>query len=176
MDKGGWRALDELRAAGVVAAIGAGVNECWPCERLMELADPDVFLLAGRYTLLEQGVGHVSARLRGARDRRRDWRSVQQRGSRDGCAQGRPALTMATRRRRCCGASRRWRRSATGNVPLPRAALAFPLRTDRLGDPRGMTPEMARNVATLDERIPDDLGPICARGADPRPMRRRHKR
>jgi D-threo-aldose 1-dehydrogenase len=54
IDQGGWRALDELRAAGDVAAIGAGVNEWQPCARLLELADPDIFLLAGRYTLLEQ--------------------------------------------------------------------------------------------------------------------------
>ena len=54
MDLGGWRALAELREAGVVAAIGAGVNEWQPCARLLELADPDIFLLAGRYTLLEQ--------------------------------------------------------------------------------------------------------------------------
>jgi D-threo-aldose 1-dehydrogenase len=51
---GGWRALTELRASGVVAAIGAGVNEWQPCARLLELVDPDLFLLAGRYTLLEQ--------------------------------------------------------------------------------------------------------------------------
>ena len=51
---GGWRALDELRSAGVITAIGAGVNEWQPCVRLLELADPDLFLLAGRYTLLEQ--------------------------------------------------------------------------------------------------------------------------
>jgi D-threo-aldose 1-dehydrogenase len=51
---GGWRALDEMRSAGVVSAIGAGVNEWQPCARLLELADPDLFLLAGRYTLLEQ--------------------------------------------------------------------------------------------------------------------------
>ena len=54
MRTGGWRALDELRASGAVAAIGAGVNEWEPCARLLELADPDLFLLAGRYTLLEQ--------------------------------------------------------------------------------------------------------------------------
>ena len=53
-DLGGWRAMDELRSAGVVTAIGAGVNEWQPCVRLLELADPDLFLLAGRYTLLEQ--------------------------------------------------------------------------------------------------------------------------
>src|SRR5262249_39128379 len=54
IDRGGWRALDALRTSGVVAAIGAGVNEWQPCTRLLELGDPDLFLLAGRYTLLEQ--------------------------------------------------------------------------------------------------------------------------
>ena len=54
IDTGGWRALAELRDSGDVQAIGAGVNEWEPCARLLELADPDLFLLAGRYTLLEQ--------------------------------------------------------------------------------------------------------------------------
>jgi D-threo-aldose 1-dehydrogenase len=52
--QGGWKALDELRSSGAVAAIGAGVNEWEPCARLLDLVDPDLFLLAGRYTLLEQ--------------------------------------------------------------------------------------------------------------------------
>jgi D-threo-aldose 1-dehydrogenase len=51
---GGYRALAELRAAGVVKAIGAGVNEWQVCERLAKAGDFDLFLLAGRYTLLEQ--------------------------------------------------------------------------------------------------------------------------
>ena len=54
INQGGWRALTELRASGEIAAIGAGVNEWQPCARLLELVDPDLFLLAGRYTLLEQ--------------------------------------------------------------------------------------------------------------------------
>lgn len=54
VDTGGWRALAELRDRGDVLAIGAGVNEWEPCARLLELVDPDLFLLAGRYTLLEQ--------------------------------------------------------------------------------------------------------------------------
>lgn len=53
-DDGGYRALSELRAAGEIAAIGAGVNEWQVCEKLLGLADFDGFLLAGRYTLLEQ--------------------------------------------------------------------------------------------------------------------------
>jgi len=59
IETGGWRALDELRASGDVAAIGAGVNEWEPCARLLELVDPDLFLLAGRYTLLEQAPLHT---------------------------------------------------------------------------------------------------------------------
>ena len=53
-DGGGYRALTELRASGEVAAIGAGVNEWQVCEKLLSLGDFDAFLLAGRYTLLEQ--------------------------------------------------------------------------------------------------------------------------
>lgn len=53
-DKGGYRALEELRDAGTVKAIGAGVNEWEVAETLLGLGDFDCFLLAGRYTLLEQ--------------------------------------------------------------------------------------------------------------------------
>lgn len=53
-DGGGYRALVELRDAGDVSAIGAGVNEWQVCEKLLGLGDFDCFLLAGRYTLLEQ--------------------------------------------------------------------------------------------------------------------------
>lgn len=54
MDEGGWRALERLRDAGDVSAIGVGVNQWEACVRMLEVADPDLFLLAGRYTLLEQ--------------------------------------------------------------------------------------------------------------------------
>ncbi len=53
-DRGGYKALVELRDAGEIAAIVAGVTEWQVCERLLELGDFDGFLLAGRYTLLEQ--------------------------------------------------------------------------------------------------------------------------
>jgi D-threo-aldose 1-dehydrogenase len=51
---GGYRALDELRRAGQVRAIGIGVNEVGVAARVLDHGDWDVFLLAGRYTLLEQ--------------------------------------------------------------------------------------------------------------------------
>lgn len=52
---GGTRAMSELRASGAVGAIGLGVNECAVCLEAMDRCDFDCFLLAGRYTLLEQG-------------------------------------------------------------------------------------------------------------------------
>ena len=51
---GAYRALDELRGAGVIKAIGVGVNEADPAARFVSDGDFDVVLLAGRYSLLEQ--------------------------------------------------------------------------------------------------------------------------
>lgn len=51
---GGLRALAELRAARDISAFGIGVNEIDVCLEVLEEADLDVILLAGRYTLLEQ--------------------------------------------------------------------------------------------------------------------------
>jgi D-threo-aldose 1-dehydrogenase len=46
--------LIELRDQKVVTAIGAGMNQTAALERFARESDPDMFLLAGRYTLLEQ--------------------------------------------------------------------------------------------------------------------------
>jgi D-threo-aldose 1-dehydrogenase len=51
---GGFRALDELRSAGVVKAVGLGVNEGAAILEVMADFDINCALLAGRYTLLEQ--------------------------------------------------------------------------------------------------------------------------
>jgi D-threo-aldose 1-dehydrogenase len=51
---GGYLAMEQLRQEGTVKAIGAGVNETAACLDLAERGDFDCFLLAGRYTLLEQ--------------------------------------------------------------------------------------------------------------------------
>src|SRR5688572_25880014 len=50
----GYPALAELRAEGVVGAIGAGKADATLLSRLVEQADVDVVMLAGRYTLLDQ--------------------------------------------------------------------------------------------------------------------------
>lgn len=54
LESGGYRAMTELKASGAVKAIGLGVNEWEILMKAFELGDWDVFLLAGRYTLLEQ--------------------------------------------------------------------------------------------------------------------------
>ena len=50
----GYDAMVSLRDQGVIRAIGGGVNEWEVCQTLAERGDFDLFLLAGRYTLLEQ--------------------------------------------------------------------------------------------------------------------------
>ena len=51
---GGYKALVKLRDEGVIKAFGAGINEWQVAEMLTKAGDFDLFLLAGRYTLLEQ--------------------------------------------------------------------------------------------------------------------------
>jgi D-threo-aldose 1-dehydrogenase len=51
----GYRALQALKSDGTASAIGIGVNEKAVLIDALGFADWDVFLLAGRYTLLEQG-------------------------------------------------------------------------------------------------------------------------
>ncbi len=51
---GACRAMHEWREQGLVGAIGLGVNEWEICAEALRHADFDCFLLAGRYTLLEQ--------------------------------------------------------------------------------------------------------------------------
>ncbi len=53
--EGAYKALDELRRAGTIGAIGVGLNEADMSARFVRSGDFDCVLLAGRYTLLEQG-------------------------------------------------------------------------------------------------------------------------
>ena len=52
---GAFRVLTRLREEGVIKAWGVGVNKVEPLELTLDLseAQPDAFLLAGRYTLLD---------------------------------------------------------------------------------------------------------------------------
>jgi len=55
---GGYEALMQLKADGLVRAVGLGVNEWEICEEILRYVDLDVVMLAGRYTLLEQTALH----------------------------------------------------------------------------------------------------------------------
>ncbi|BBP76562.1 oxidoreductase [Pseudomonas sp. Ost2] len=53
--EGAYKALDRLRADGTIGAVGAGMNQSRMLAEFARNGNFDCFLLAGRYTLLEQG-------------------------------------------------------------------------------------------------------------------------
>jgi D-threo-aldose 1-dehydrogenase len=55
---GGWRALAELRDAGLIRGIGAGINARGLISRFLAYLEPDFFLVAMPYTLLHQEILH----------------------------------------------------------------------------------------------------------------------
>jgi D-threo-aldose 1-dehydrogenase len=158
---GGYRALAGLRDADVVKAIGVGVNEWQVCETLAGAGDFDLFLLAGRYTLLEQdalssflplcvarGIGVVI----GGPFNSGILATGPKRGSHYNYAPApAPILERVARIDAVC---------RSYGVPLAVAALAFPLAHPAVVSviPGGQTPEEVRqNAATLRQPIPDAL-------------------
>jgi D-threo-aldose 1-dehydrogenase len=57
LTSGGFKALSELRAAGLIKGFGLGVNEAEAISDAMNEVDLDCCLLAGRYTLLDRDAG-----------------------------------------------------------------------------------------------------------------------
>ena len=53
--RGAYPALDKLRREGVISGVSAGMNQCEMLTRFARDGVFDCFLLAGRYSLLEQG-------------------------------------------------------------------------------------------------------------------------
>ncbi|MGI9146571.1 MAG: aldo/keto reductase [Chloroflexota bacterium] len=158
---GGWRALDELRAGGVIGGIGVGINPKGMIPRFLELFDPDFFLLAGRYTLMEQdtldqelpaclerGVGVAI----GAVFNSGLLATGPRRGARYDYQEATPEqLEHATRLHAVC---------QRHGVPLPAAALQFPLAHPAVASviPGPNSPEQVQqNVAAARHPIPADL-------------------
>lgn len=50
----GWRALEELKSAGLIGSIGAGINEIGMIPRFFKYVDIDFFIVAMPYTLIDQ--------------------------------------------------------------------------------------------------------------------------
>lgn len=153
----GYRALEELRGAGAVWAIGIGVNEREVLLEAMEWGQWDAFLLAGRYTLLEQAPlddllpkcvasgtsivvgGPLNSGILAGRD---TWNYAPA-----------PAEVMA--RVKAIAAI-----CENHNVPLPAAALQFPLAHPAVAaiipGPRNAD-EFVQNLALLRHKIPASL-------------------
>jgi D-threo-aldose 1-dehydrogenase len=64
---GGWRALEELKAAGDIGAIGCGVNALGTIPQILERGTVDYFLVAMPYTLIDQDALDVEFPLCAAR-------------------------------------------------------------------------------------------------------------
>lgn len=157
----GIKALEKLRSERVIKAFGAGVNEWEVCEILARNADVDIFLLAGRYTLLEQaaltsflplceerGIGIV---LGGPYNS-----GILATGPKPGAWYNydRAPKAILERVARIEAVCKRHK------VKLAQAALRFPMHHKNVVSviPGGVSPkEVALNVATLDAKIPKAL-------------------
>jgi D-threo-aldose 1-dehydrogenase len=159
--EGAYPALDELRRAGVIKAVGIGINEVEPCLRFARDADLDCILLAGRYTLLEQGAldellplcleQEIGVVLGGPFNSGILAQGAIERATYN----GRPAPpAILDRVRRIETVCRRH------GVPLAAAALQFPLAHPAISSiipgalSRGV---VAANVAALQAEVPADL-------------------
>ena len=158
---GAYRALDELRAQKVIRAVGIGVNDATVCARMAREADIDCVMLAGRYSLLEQGAldefltlatqRGIGVMLGGVFNS-----GILATGARPGAHYNyRPApddvLERVRRIERVCNAH---------GVPLPHAAIRFPLGHPAVASVvlGAVTPdEVDRNLAAFDAQLPASL-------------------
>jgi D-threo-aldose 1-dehydrogenase len=150
-----YPALEQLRAEGVVRAIGVGMNQAPMLERFVRETDIDVVLVAGRYTLLdrgaaarllpaclERGVGVVAGGVYNS--------GLLAGGARYDYAPAEPAvLAQAQRLAELCGAH---------GVPLKAAAIQFPLRHPAVT----CVLSGARSVAELEDNLAQLAHPVPA--------------
>jgi D-threo-aldose 1-dehydrogenase len=158
---GGFRALDELRRDGIIGAIGVGLNEADTSLRFLRAGDFDCVLLAGRYTLLEQGAlaefmpecsrRGVSVILGGPFNSGILAGGVKPGATYDYNAAPQPILERAQRIEAVC---------ARHGVPLAAAALQFPLAHPAVCSviPGALSvAEVQQNVAHMQRRIAPGL-------------------
>ena len=112
----------------MIRAVGAGMNQSAMLARFAREGDFDVFLVAGRYTLLDQdGAAELLPAVPRARDRRPRRRGDEQRRPR-GPADPAPRSTTCPRRAEIIDRARRLGAvCARHGVPLRAAAIQFPL-------------------------------------------------
>lgn len=157
----GFRALSELKQAGLIRGIGAGINARGLIPRFLDLFDMDFFLVAMPYTLLDQevledefplcverGVGFVI----GAVFSSGILATGASRGAHYDYAQAPPEILERVRRIEAVCARHR--------IPLAAAALQFPLGHSSVASviPGASRPgQVLRNVEAFQLPIPSDL-------------------
>jgi D-threo-aldose 1-dehydrogenase len=157
----GFKALDELRRAGIIGAIGVGINESDTSLRFIQAGNFDCMLLAGRYTLLEQGglteflpecvKRNVSVILGGPYNSGILTGGVKQGATHDYVAAPAQLIEKAQRIEAIC---------QRHGVELGAAAMQFPLFHPAICAviPGALgAPEVKQNVARLSARIPVEL-------------------
>jgi D-threo-aldose 1-dehydrogenase len=157
---GAYRALDRLRAEGTIGAVGAGMNQAEMLVRFAREAEFDCFLVAGRYTLLDQSALPELLPLCLERGVAVILGGVYNSGI---LADPRPGATydysvappqLLERARRIAGVCERH------NVPLKAAALQFPLAhpavTSLLLGARSVA-ELEENLTLLRIELPAEL-------------------
>jgi D-threo-aldose 1-dehydrogenase len=157
----GFRALDELRKAGIIGAIGVGINEADTSLRFIQAGDFDCMLLAGRYTLLEQGAldaflpectkRHVSVILGGPYNSGILTGGVKAGATHDYVAAPAALIEKAQKIEAVC---------TRHSVPLGAAAMQFPLFHPAFCAviPGALsTAEVKQNVAHMSVKIPVEL-------------------
>jgi D-threo-aldose 1-dehydrogenase len=154
---GAYRALDRLRAEGMVRAVGAGMNHVEPLLRFARETEVDCLLVAGRCTLLDRS---ALAQLLPACDER-GIAVIAGGVLNSGLLAGgttfdyRPAPTELVERVRALDAL-----CTAHGVALAAAALQFPLRqasiTTVLVGARSAS-ELEHDLALLELPIPDEL-------------------
>ena len=159
--EGCYRVLDDLRSQGVIKAIGVGLNEVDICMEFAAAGDFDFFLLAGRYTLLEQGALEDFLPLCEARDigimlggpyNSGILATGAVAGARYNYVPATPEIMEKVRRMETV--------CARHSVPLAAAALQFPLGHPSVTSmiPGAVSPgEVKRNIDLMAHKIPQDL-------------------
>ncbi len=157
----GWRALEELRDQGVIRGIGAGFNTMGTIPRYLDLFDIDFFLIAMRYTLLEQDVlddefprcaeGGVGIVVGGTYNSGILATGAVSNAMHNYSPAAPEILERVRRMEAVCHRHR---------VPLAAAALQFPLGHPIVGSviPGAISKaQVAQNLAAFSHRIPADL-------------------
>lgn len=161
VEREAWPALEALRAEGLTRGIGIGVNEC---EVVLECLDrglrPDAVLLAGRHTLLDTRAERTGLI---AQCQALGVTLIAAAPFNSGLLAGGDHFNYVVASQSLRNAARRLAEICAGfDVPLPAAALQFPLRRPAvacvLAGARTAA-ERRQQAAWLDHPIPEALWP-----------------